>query len=136
MSASHEFAEHTGEVELHLRASTLAELLAEAGRALGGLLLGDAPKKAADLFRSIRVDSSDRAALLVDWLNELIYQAEADSFIAVEFEGAEASDTRITARARGLRAERPPGLVKAATFHGLRVSEGKKGLEAQVILDV
>lgn len=136
MTSSHAFGEHTAEVELRVRASSLGELLAEAGRGLARLLLRDTPLAPFTPWCHIEVSSTDRAALLVDWLNELIYRAEADFWIAVEFEISHAAETQLVARARGVPVERSPGYVKAATFHGLRIEEVDGGLEARVILDV
>jgi SHS2 domain-containing protein len=86
--------------------------------------------------RSIQVPSSDRAALLVDWLNELIFLADIDRWVAMDFSVDRVTDTEIVARASGVTLEWAPSRVKAATFHGLRVQDVPGGLEADVILDV
>jgi SHS2 domain-containing protein len=84
----------------------------------------------------VAVEAPDRGALLIDWLNELIYLAETEGFVALEFALSEASDTRLAGRVRGAVLPEPPVHVKAATFHGLRVAEIDGGIEANVILDV
>jgi SHS2 domain-containing protein len=82
------------------------------------------------------VHAGDRAALLVNWLNELIYLAEVDRWVATEFLVERATDTDIAVRARGVIVEVPPSRVKAATFHGLAIADRVGLLEAHVILDV
>jgi SHS2 domain-containing protein len=134
--ASHRFVDHTSEIGLHVRAATFPEMLTEAGRGLARLLLRDGPAEAAGEARQIEVSSHDREALLVDWLNELLFEAEVRLWVALEFEVLEASDTHIRVRARGAEVEVPPSIVKAATFHGLQVVETTEGFEAEVILDV
>lgn len=134
--ASHRFVDHTSEIGLRVRAATFPEMLAEAGRGLARLLLRERPAEAAGEAREIEVSSHDREALLVDWLNELLFEAEVRLWVALEFEVLEASDTHIRARARGAQVELPPSIVKAATFHGLQVVETPEGFEAEVILDV
>lgn len=136
MSSAHTFVDHTAEVGLHARASSLPGLFAEVGRGLSELLLRGAPAPPSDSWRLLEVHSRDREALLVDWCNELIYLAEADSFVALEFEVAELTDTHARIRARGARVVPLPGQVKAATFHGLKVTKTQRGIEAEVILDV
>ena len=76
-SASHAFEDHTGEARVRLEAPSLAELFAEAARALAELMTGSGALVPAsgDAMR-IDLTAHDREALLVDWLNELIYQAE------------------------------------------------------------
>jgi SHS2 domain-containing protein len=78
----------------------------------------------------------DREALLVDWLNEILFLAEVERWVAVEFDILETSSERLKASARGVPVEEPPTLVKAATFHGLAVEERDGGLQAEVIFDV
>jgi SHS2 domain-containing protein len=133
---SHCFVDHTSEIGLRVRAASFPELLTEAGRGLARLLLREVPAEAAGEAREIEVSSHDREALLVDWLNELLFEAEVRLWVALDFEVLEASDTHIRARARGTEVEVPPSIVKAATFHGLQVLETPEGLEAEVILDV
>lgn len=133
---SHRFVDHTSEVGLEVRAGTFGELLAEAARGLAGLLLREAPAAAQGEAREIEVSSHDREALLVDWLNEILFIAETGLWIPLEIEILEASATRIRARARGASVGVSPSRVKAATLHGLEVAESADGFSAEVILDV
>lgn len=133
---AHRFLEHTGEVELWVRGTTLGDVLAEAGRALGGLALRGRRPAPPGPWREVAVASADRAALLVDWLNELVYRAEAEREVPTEFEILEASDREVRARIRGPSVDQPPALVKAATLHGAAVHVTEGGLEAHVVLDV
>lgn len=136
MRASSELLEHTAEVELRIRAPSFAELAAEAGRAVARLELGRTPPPAEHLHRDVVIRSPDREALLVDWLNELIWLAETERWVATEFEMNAATDTLLQARVRGVTVDEAPARIKAATFHGLKVAPAADGLEAQVILDV
>jgi len=133
---SHERRDHTSEIELHVRAGSLGDLLAEAGRALGEVQLTSADCAPGGPARPIRVSSSDREALLVDWLNELIFLADIDRWVAMDFSIDLAEETEVRARASGVTLQRAPSRVKAATFHGLRVEDIPGGLEANIILDV
>ena len=133
---SHELRPHMSEIELHIRAGTLGDLLAEAGRALGEVQLAGADCALGGPVRPIRVSSSDRPALLVDWLNELIFLADIDRWVAMDFSIDLAKATEVRARASGVTLQRAPSRVKAATFHRLRVEDVPGGLEADLILDV
>jgi len=132
----HRWVDHTAEVQLQVGAESLAGLAAEAGRALGLFLLRGAPSEPAGEARTIEVLSVDREALLVDWLNEILFLAEVERWVAVEFDILETSSERLKASARGVPVEEPPALVKAATFHGLAVEERDGGFQAEVIFDV
>ena len=134
---SHEFLEHTGEVQLRAVAPDLAGVLAEAGRALAELELRQSPLPPPEgPWKTVEVHAADRAALLVDWLNELLYLAEVERWIPVAFEVVGADDRLVRARVGGVPVERSPALVKAATLHGVRVDPIAGGMEADVILDI
>jgi SHS2 domain-containing protein len=51
------------------------------------------------------------------------------------FEGMEATPTTLRVHARGTTLEEAPSLVKAATMHKLRLTEGGM-IQADVVLDV
>jgi SHS2 domain-containing protein len=133
---SHEMRRHTSEVALHVRAGSLGDLLAEAGRGLAEVELAGADCIPGGPARPIFVSSSDREALLVDWLNELIFLADLDRWVAMDFSIDLAESTQVRARVSGVTLEWAPSRVKAATFHGLRVENVPGGLEATIILDV
>lgn len=110
--------------------------MAEAGTALGELLLGGAPALAPGPVREVVVASSDRDALLVDWLNELLYLAETGRWVPRTFEAVQASEREVRARVRGVQIAETPALIKAATHHGLRIERRNGDLQADVIFDV
>jgi len=132
----HRWVDHTSEVQLQVGAESLAGLAVEAGRALGLLLLRGGPADPVGEPRAIGVTSVDREALLVDWLNEILFLAEVERWVAVDFERVESSSEHLKASARGVPVDEPPALVKAATFHGLAVTEADDGFQAEVIFDV
>jgi SHS2 domain-containing protein len=138
MSASrwHVWLDHTSEVQLQVAAESLAGLAAEAGRALGILLLRGTAPQPMGAARTLEVSSVDREALLVDWLNEILFLAEVERWVAVEFDVLEISSVHLKASALGVPVDESPALVKAATFHGLAVEERAGGLQAEVIFDV
>jgi SHS2 domain-containing protein len=138
MLAGHEVLEHTADIELKLHAPTWPELLAESGRALSVRLwagTGAVPGHQGTWHR-MELRAADRAALLVDWLNELLYRSEAEWWVPVEFVVEEASDQFVRARVRGVPVARAPAAVKAATLYGAQVIRGPAGIEATVVLDV
>ncbi|MFL6193674.1 MAG: archease [Thermoanaerobaculia bacterium] len=136
MQRRHAWVDHTSEVQLQVTAESPAVLAVEAGRALGLLLLRGVAAEPAGEARILEVASADREALLVDWLNEILFAAEVDLWVVVEVEILEISEDHLKARAWGAAVEEPPSNVKAATFHGLRVEEDEDGWHAEVIFDV
>lgn len=136
---THEILEHVSEITLRLQAPTWPALLVEAGRVLSARLwAGTVPTyRHAETWRDMRVVSTGRAALLVDWLNELLYHAKAEWWLPVEFVIDEATDQVILARVRGVAVEQAPAAITAATLRGTRATPGiEDGLEANVVLEV
>lgn len=136
METASELLEHTAEVRLRVRAPSFGELAAEAGRAVARIELGRVPPRAEGPWRELEVHSTDREALLVDWLNELVFLAEAERWVATEFQVSTATDTALRMRARGVTVEEAPARIKAATFHGLKIVAVPGGLEVEVVFDV
>lgn len=136
-AASHSLEEHTGELRLRVDAPTLAELFAEAGRALALLACGDRPPPSPEgEAEEVSLRSHDRAALLVDWLNELIFRAEVEGKVFSDFRFAHLTDRDLNAWIRGAPAPAMRTLVKAATLHDLKLTETPHGASATVVLDV
>jgi SHS2 domain-containing protein len=128
-------AEHTGELEIRLVAPSLVELFAEAGRALAEVMVG-APPTATGAARSVSLRASDREALLVAWLDELLFLAERDKMVYGDLRIERLTDRELAATVRGAPVTNLRLQVKAATFHGLRIVEAGDGFTATVILDV
>jgi SHS2 domain-containing protein len=85
MGAGHRFEDHTGEVQLHIRADSLAEIYREAARAVAQLLLNAVPAPPADApVVVVELDARDPATLLVDWVNELIFRTEVEHTVFTE----------------------------------------------------
>jgi len=128
------WVDHTAEVELEIEADSEEEVLAEALLALAELLGASAGGPGAER-RAVRVSTDDRPALLAAWLEELVFLAESEGFVATEIEALELSADDARATVRGVLAD-PPPLVKAVTYHRLQFEATGRGYRAVVVLDV
>lgn len=88
----------------------------------------------------IEVEAEDREALLVEWLNELLYQFETQKVLPRRFEVDVFGENRAVGKAFGeaLDPERHRCAleVKAVTFHMLKFEKVGDSWEAQIIFDV
>jgi len=130
-----EFGPHVGEVQLQLHGMTIAAVLEQAGIALGELL---APAAAAgpEKVEEVSLTAPDRSALLVEWINELLYLADRDHWIPTHFDFHDATEHHVNASVRGPVLAEAPTEVKAATWHGLRFDVRDGAFVAEVVLDV
>jgi SHS2 domain-containing protein len=135
-----EVLEHTADVGLRLRGDSPSEVLEAAAQGLATLEGAWFPGEGRE--RHVRVEASDLGALLVAWLDELLYLRDAEDVVFGEFvvrvrdadEGHRA-DARVRAAPRGDRVLESAG-VKAATYHGLRFEPVNGGWAADVYVDV
>jgi SHS2 domain-containing protein len=129
----HRWVEHTAELELELEAPTQEALFADALRAFGELVARDGAGDA--VTHDVRVTAADPAALLVEWLDELVFLAETQDFVPERVTALELRDGELRATVEGRRGE-PAHLVKSVTYHGLELGRGESGWRARVVLDV
>lgn len=133
----HTFEEHTGEVRLEATAPSCEELFADAGRALAELMLGELPEGLAlGPERRVEVHARDRAALLVEWLNELIFLSETSKQVFTQLVVEHVDDQHARAVIRGVFPDALKTAVKAATLHGVSVESSGGSWRASVVLDV
>jgi SHS2 domain-containing protein len=135
MPATHSFAEHVGELAIRLEGCSLAELFTEAARALAEVMLGRPPVAAGD-YEQVWVRAPDREALLVAWLDELIFRAERDHKVYGDARVDRITDDEIDAVVRGEPVIDLKTQVKAATFHDLQIVDSPGGVAVTVVLDV
>lgn len=132
---SHAFEEHTGEIQVRIDGAGLAELFAEAARALAELM-GSPQRVPPGAWQRVTLAARDPEALLVAWLNELIGRTEIDHLLYVDAVVDDVTERRLTARIRGAPIGETRTAVKAATLHGLRIGPGPIGISATLVLDV
>jgi SHS2 domain-containing protein len=131
--------EHEADVGLLLEGADGPDLFAAAGLALFDLVCDLRSVEERERYE-LAGEADGVEALLVDWLNDLVYLFEARGVVCRRFAFASWTETSYAAEAFGEPADESRhatrDLVKAATYHGLVVRRTEEGLEARVILDV
>ncbi len=129
----HEWRSHTAEIELAIETDSEERVFAEAAAAFGELVaLGGGGEP---VQHDVTIDAADREARLVQWLEELIFLADTESFVPDSAQNVFIEGNTVIATLKGRRAPLEP-LVKAATYHGLRFAHDNDVWRAQVVLDV
>jgi SHS2 domain-containing protein len=130
---------HTADLAWHIWGENLPKLFENAGRALSATLTDIRSLRRRET-RKVSVESSDQEALLVDWLNHLLYLFDIDGFLGRDFQVVSLTPERLEARVRGdiFDAARHPTktAVKAATFHKLEIVPQPDDWRATVVLDL
>jgi SHS2 domain-containing protein len=130
---------HTADLGLRIWGESREELFENAGAALTAVLT-DRRRLRRQKTAEILLEALDLEALLVAWLNHLLYLYDVDAFLGREFQILQLSAQHLRAKARGdyFDPSRHVArtLVKAATYHHLEIVNFNGGWQATVILDL
>jgi SHS2 domain-containing protein len=133
-----EITDHTADVGIHAHGETLGEVFAQSAVGMFSIIC-DLQHVRERESRQVEVEAPDREALLVAWLNELIYLFAVEGLLFRRFQVLDVEDTRVRVVCHGERSDRGRHRlnteVKAATYHMLQVYEDDHW-HAQVILDI
>jgi SHS2 domain-containing protein len=135
-STGFEEVEHTADWALRVYGQDLEELLVNAARGMGHLLVSQPIEPPFDLEEHIELEAYDAEGLLVNWLSELAYWAEVEGVIFAEFKLHQVTPTYLQATIRGVQASDLQKHIKAVTYHNLEIVETPAGLVTTVIFDV
>jgi SHS2 domain-containing protein len=126
--------EHTADCELHIWAPDMQGLLIQAARGMyeitGTRLAGN------DLFtHDFEILNQDRESLLVDFLSELLFLAE-DQHLG--FDNYQILVNQSTWRfvVEGGKIFEQSKVIKAVTYHGIKIQETDEGLEVNIVFDI
>lgn len=131
---------HTADLAFEVEASDWPGLLAAASLAVSDLIRTVTP--GGDEERGISVEGADREDVLVAFLAEVLYAYEHDGFLpssaVVDRAGTTFAAGRITGARLDPAANPPDRVVKAVTYHDLKVVEGAAGApwSVRVVLDL
>jgi SHS2 domain-containing protein len=135
----YETFDHTADLGLRVRAATLPELFADAGRGVTSMLVEDVAAIRETTSATIALPKDDLEFLLFDFLKAVLFRFETDRLLLVRFE-VTLDDSGLLAVGHGEAmddARHEPGHeVKAITYHGLRVERDGDGWLAEVIVDI
>ncbi len=134
-----EVLSHTADIGIIAYGDDLPEVFINAARGLMSIIV-NFEEIEARRARNIEISAIDREALLINWLNELVYIIDAEQMLFKDFEVSSLTETSLKGKARGEKIDigkhHVKIQVKAATYHQLKVEETAEGWRAQVIFDV
>ncbi len=139
MNRGFEILDISGDVGLRVQGRSLEELFINSALGLYSLitdLSGVEPTEPVD----VKVNRESLDGLFVGWLNELIFRFDTYGFIGKEVRIKSINENSVEAGIRGEefdpeRHERGL-LVKAATYHNLRIEKKNDIWTAEVVLDI
>jgi SHS2 domain-containing protein len=136
-AAPFEILEHTADIGLLARGRTLEEAFENAAWGMVEILGAGAGRDAPGDAVSMDVGGADREALLVSWLDEVLFSLEHSGRRVARVSVREVDDHGARGELLLVEGEPPDGTeLKAATYHQLAIRETPDGYEATVYFDV
>jgi SHS2 domain-containing protein len=134
-----ELLAHPADIGFRVYGASVQDLFANCARALVSIILDPSNIHSAQHV-SLSADGSDYESLLVNWLNEVLYYIDGKCLALGAFDVSQLTETRIECIATGEPRDpqkHPPRLVvKAVTYHQLKVQYTENGWIAEVYVDV
>ncbi|HON58978.1 MAG TPA: archease [Smithella sp.] len=142
--SNYKFFDHTADIGIEVTGRTRKALFVNASDALFDVMIenraGRGTENAQGHRRSITVEGTDVAELLVNFLRELLYLFNGEKFITGRCDITRLSSQVLEASLAGELFDSGKHLIKieikAVTYSGLIVEKIKKGWRARIIFDV
>jgi SHS2 domain-containing protein len=136
---TYRFLDHTADVQVECRASTLDGLFAAAARSLYEIALQSVhDQKDESCEIELLTEGMPDEEILIAWLQELLYLLDTRHFVAVTFDFGTRGGDRICVSLRGYRHDPHERAteIKAATYHDLSLEKQDGVYIALVIFDL
>lgn len=134
----YKFLEHTADVKFQAFGDNIEEAFENSATAMFSVM-ADLKKIKSKNKIKIKASASNNEELLIEWLNNLLAQADMNNLIFSEFK-VKIKDNKLTGEAQGEKLDTKKHEikleVKAATYSELFVKKEKNKYTCQVVLDV
>lgn len=147
MSKQFESVPHTADIMIRVFGDSLGQLfrnalvgmfqsvrpIADGCRVEGELVVCDA----LSVSHEVRIEATDRDALLVDFLSEALYLSDVHNEAYLDATVQEIDDTHIVATLQGVPVKGFEVVeLKAVTYHGLQIEEVNGKWQAEIVFDI
>ena len=132
--AGFEEVPHTADWSLCVWAPDLAGLFVAAAEGMNSLS-GARPAEGPRLERCFQARAPDPESLLVRFLSEILFFSEQEHLVFDQFEISLPED-RLEARMSGAPLTALTKVIKAVTYHNLRIRRTARGCEVEIVFDV
>ena len=126
---------HTADWSFRAFGKDRRELFENAAFALFALE-GAIANEATQAARAVQVTGIDYESLLVNWLSELLYMQESHREVYHRFHVESLTATALRAQVLGTPNTSIDKIIKAVTYHNLKIEQTPNGWEAVVVVDV
>jgi len=134
----YKFLDHTADAKFRAFGATLEEAYANAALAMFSVMVDpDEVEPAAE--KAIEVSGEDKKSLLYNWLEELLFLMDSESFLLSKVRKIKIEGKKLTAVVAGdteVEKYKTHGDVKAVTYSEMEITEKGKQHIVQVVVDI
>ena len=127
---------HTADVAIRCGGPDLASFFRYAARGMYDLMGIEGSANAPPVEITVSLQAMDVEGLLVDWLGELTFEAETNGLVFERMNFSALSATHVEAQLTGYRFLHITHLIKAVTYHHLKVERDRRGYVTTIVFDV
>ena len=128
---------HTADVRMIVQGKTLEEFFRDAVLGMMEIVKPKFDEPEKNIQRNIELEAPDTTALLVDFLNEVLFNANANKEGYAEINFKKLSENSLEAELSGRTVQSFGEDIKAATYHEADVKKNEKGeWETVIIFDI
>ncbi len=127
---------HTADWSFRAFGRDRRELFENAAHAIFALQGAVSREDTRETTRDVDIQGIDYESLLVNWLNELLFLQEQNHEVYHRFAISRLTPTELIAQIAGKPRGKMDKIIKAATFHNLKIEQTKEGWQATLVLDV
>jgi SHS2 domain-containing protein len=132
----YEILEHKADLEIRAFGKTKEEFFLNTLLAMAESQKAEIKEK-EEVKRKIRIESVDLEALLVDFLNEVLYLSQVNQEIYRKVKFKKFTDVELEGELTGFKVERFGEDIKAVTHHNLDIHQKEDGTwEGKVLFDI
>lgn len=125
----------TADVKLRVFGKSPEELFQNAASGMLEILKPNCAEKPVE--RKIMLEAADQNDLLIDFLNELLYQMHVKKECYKEISLKFKNEEKLEARLKGFKLRGFGEEIKAATYYNLRIFKNERGMfECEVVFDI
>lgn len=148
---THQLLSHTADIRMKVEADSLPELFVSAIEVINSILKAQSVKRKAQNKIIVEIRALDVTALLIDFMNEVLYQSQINREIYTEvkflefseialkadFVAPKADSVMLKAEIYGQKVEEFDEDIKAVTYYKAQITQNKKkNFEAVIVFDV
>ncbi len=137
MNKRYEILEHPADLKIRVFGETKESLFLNATIGMAENMKSEIKEPEEKIKREIKIKSPDLPALLVDFLNEVLYLSHTNKEIYGNIKFKKFSETQLEAELFGQKVERFNEDIKAATYHQLDIHQEEGGIwETTILFDI